>query len=559
MARGRPRRADRAREPRLLRAAVRGRAARARAHSNRSLWLDFPKVATADWHHGNVVLLGDAAHTAHFSIGSGTKLAMEDAIALAGALDRRRRPRTRAHRLRARAPAGRRAHAGGGARERDVLRERRALRGVRADRVRVQPADAERADHAREPHRARPAVHAGARRLVRGPAVAPPPAFAPFELAAGGSRTASARRELGRRQRGGTDVSGGRDHPRAGSCSAWTHAGRAARPSRGAGGRPPAARGVARVGADLPYGPFSAFPAELRRGWRPRRIRRRGRERSATVLELDFAHGYLLASFLSPLTNRDAYGEDRLRLPARVLDAVREAWDGRSPSAYPSPTGPAAACPWRRASRPPARSSEHGCDLIHVAAGQTVADDRPEYRRGFLTGLSDRVRAGAGVPTLVAGHLTTLDDVSTIVGAGRGDLCILDLPPPTSSASSSDAGALRGRRRRVVTEFSPSSRPRPRRSCARPTVACSRSARSSRTGRTRRSRRTPSSRSASAGARPRGSRTTSSRARPATAPRRRHPLRRRFPRRRLDRRGDPARARRRRRRSLAARARGSSS
>jgi anthraniloyl-CoA monooxygenase len=73
--------------------------------------------------------------------------------------------------------------------------------------------------------------------------------------------------------------------------------------------------------------------------------------------------------------------------------------------------------------------AEHGCDLVHVEAGQTVAGDRPEYRRGFLTALSDRVRAEARVPTLVGGYLTTPDDVNTIVGAGRGDLCILDLPP----------------------------------------------------------------------------------------------------------------------------------
>ena len=72
---------------------------------------------------------------------------------------------------------------------------------------------------------------------------------------------------------------------------------------------------------------------------------------------------------------------------------------------------------------------EHGCDLVHTVAGQTVVEGRPEYRRGFLTALSDRVRAGAQVPTLVGGHLTTLDDVNTIVGAGRGDLCIVDLPP----------------------------------------------------------------------------------------------------------------------------------
>ena len=59
-------------------------------YSNRSLWLDFPKVTNATWHAGNLVILGDAAHTAHFSIGSGTKLALEDSISLAAALARRR-------------------------------------------------------------------------------------------------------------------------------------------------------------------------------------------------------------------------------------------------------------------------------------------------------------------------------------------------------------------------------------------------------------------------------------------------------------------------------------
>jgi anthraniloyl-CoA monooxygenase len=71
---------------------------------------------------------------------------------------------------------------------------------------------------------------------------------------------------------------------------------------------------------------------------------------------------------------------------------------------------------------------EHGCDVVHAVAGQTVHHDHPEYRRGFLTALSDRVRTEARIPTLVGGHLTTLDDVSTIVGSGRADLCILDLP-----------------------------------------------------------------------------------------------------------------------------------
>jgi anthraniloyl-CoA monooxygenase len=86
--------------------------------------------------------------------------------------------------------------------------------------------------------------------------------------------------------------------------------------------------------------------------------------------------------------------------------------------------------------------AERGCDLIRVEAGQTVHDDRPEYRRGFLTSLSDRVRNEARIPTLVRGHLTTLDDANTIVGAGRADLCILDLPPSALSESRETSNRL---------------------------------------------------------------------------------------------------------------------
>ncbi|MFJ7777858.1 bifunctional salicylyl-CoA 5-hydroxylase/oxidoreductase [Streptomyces yangpuensis] len=56
-------------------------------HGNRSAWTQFRTVVNEHWSHGNVALVGDAAHTAHFSIGSGTKLAVEDALALAEALD----------------------------------------------------------------------------------------------------------------------------------------------------------------------------------------------------------------------------------------------------------------------------------------------------------------------------------------------------------------------------------------------------------------------------------------------------------------------------------------
>jgi anthraniloyl-CoA monooxygenase len=187
----------------------------------------------------------------------------------------------------------------------------------------------------------------------------------------------------------------------------------------------------------IPYGPHSAVPTELgERGLAETReafaaAAARAAELAVEVLELDFAHGYLLGSFLSPLSNRrtDAYGADRLRFPLEVLDAVRDVWPrilavrlsvtDWHPRGVAVDEGIAIA----------RTLAAHGCDLVHVAAGQTIAADRPEYRRGFLTALSDRVRNEARVPTLVGGHLTIPDEVNTIVAAGRADLCILDLPP----------------------------------------------------------------------------------------------------------------------------------
>jgi anthraniloyl-CoA monooxygenase len=92
--------------------------------------------------------------------------------------------------------------------------------------------------------------------------------------------------------------------------------------------------------------------------------------------------------------------------------------------------------------------AEGGADLIHVEAGQTVHDDRPEYRRGFLTALSDRVRNEARVPTLVGGHLTTIDDANTAVAAGRADLVLLDLPTSRHRASSEQVARVTSRRSR---------------------------------------------------------------------------------------------------------------
>jgi anthraniloyl-CoA monooxygenase len=153
------------------------------------------------------------------------------------------------------------------------------------------------------------------------------------------------------------------------------------------------------------------------------------------VLLLDLADGYLLASFLSPLTNlrTDAYGGDRAgraRFPLEVLQAVQGVWpaerplavrllsDDRVPGGLSSADGVELARLLATA----------GVALVDVAAGHTVPDERAaaDYRRLFNVGLVDRVRNEAGVVTLVAGHITHLDEVNTILAAGRADLVTLD-------------------------------------------------------------------------------------------------------------------------------------
>jgi anthraniloyl-CoA monooxygenase len=159
------------------------------------------------------------------------------------------------------------------------------------------------------------------------------------------------------------------------------------------------------------------------------------------LLLLHMAHGYLLASFLSPLSNQrtDEYGgalENRLRFPLEVFDAVRAIWprekplgvvlnaDDCAPGGYTIEDAVAVARILKA----------HGCDLIQPLAGQTVPDGAPSYGPGFLTRYSDRIRNEAGIPTLVGGYLTTMNEVNTILAAGRADLCILSPARATERA-----------------------------------------------------------------------------------------------------------------------------
>ena len=149
------------------------RAARATCSTGTRCWRTTPAgspsrtVRCESWRHGNVVLLGDAAHTAHFSIGSGTKLAMEDALALAACLHEQPDGRPRAGRVRGGAAAGGAVHPARGAGQPGVVREPRAVRAPGAAAVRLQPADPQPPGDPRQPAAAGPGVRGRRGRLVR--------------------------------------------------------------------------------------------------------------------------------------------------------------------------------------------------------------------------------------------------------------------------------------------------------------------------------------------------------------------------------------------------------
>jgi anthraniloyl-CoA monooxygenase len=153
------------------------------------------------------------------------------------------------------------------------------------------------------------------------------------------------------------------------------------------------------------------------------------------MVELHCAHGYLLSSFLTPVSNRrtDAYGgslENRLRFPLEVFRAMRAAWpDDRPMSVRLSATD------WVEDGLTPEEAvaiarafAEAGCDLIDVSAGQTTPEARPVYGRMFQTPFSDRIRNEAGVATMAVGNIYEPDHVNGILAAGRADLCALARP-----------------------------------------------------------------------------------------------------------------------------------
>jgi anthraniloyl-CoA monooxygenase len=188
----------------------------------------------------------------------------------------------------------------------------------------------------------------------------------------------------------------------------------------------------------LPFFPHSQVPREMTRADMDHvllefeRAARLSVQAGFDLLEIHMAHGYLLASFISPVTNRreDEYGgslENRMRYPLEVFDRVRRAWPEEKPMSVRI-----SATDWFPGGVTPEDSVEvarmlkaRGCDIVDVSAGQTVPDQKPVYGRLFQTPFADRIRHEVGIATMAVGNISSYADVNTILASGRADLCLL--------------------------------------------------------------------------------------------------------------------------------------
>ncbi len=488
-------------------------------HLRGSAWLNFQRVKCAHWWHHNghshVVLMGDAVHTAHFAIGSGTKLALEDAIELVRQFKR---------------VGDRSEHIP------EVLRQYQAVREI--DVIRLQNAAwnamewfevcGERYCDQLEPEQFMYSMLTRSQRIshenlrlrdkawLEGyeawyaarhgvPATAkvlPPPMFTPYTL-----RSVTLKNRvvvspmaqysaqdghvgdyhlvhLGARAMGGAGLvmvemtapsADGRITP---GCPGlwneaqtqdfarltdWVHThsdakiglqighagpkGSTCRPWQGAGMDEALPAGEAEANWPLiaasaqPYLPHGQVPRAMTRADMDRVLddfvaaTRRAAQAGFDWLELHCAHGYLLSSFISPLTNHrdDDYGgtlDKRLRYPLEVFAAVRAAWPEHLPMSVRI-----SAHDWVEGGITPADAVEiarafkaAGADMIDCSSGQVSAQQKPSYGRMYQTPFADRIRQEAGIATIAVGAISEADHVNSILAAGRADLCAVARP-----------------------------------------------------------------------------------------------------------------------------------
>jgi anthraniloyl-CoA monooxygenase len=469
-------------------------------HLRGSAWLNFQRVLCRRWFTDNVVLIGDAAHTAHFSIGSGTKLAMEDAIALSREIAQGGEARASLQRYQEE-------------RELEALKLQSAARNRMewfenvARYTHLDPMQftyslltgSQRIGHENLKLRDEGFVQKVETRLAADAGVgsARPPMFLPFRLrdltlanrivvspmaqycAVDGLPTDWHLVHLGARATGGAGliftemtcvsptgrISPGctglwneaqRDawrrivdfvhtHSQAKICLQLGHSGRKGSTQLGweqADYPLPSGNWPLVSASAIPYiegvsqTPTAAAPHDIEEITQQFvRAARYGLEAGFDMIELHMAHGYLLASFLSPLTNQrdDDYGGSpakRLRFPLEVVEAVRAIM----PPAMPLSVR-ISASDWARDGL-----SEHdlvgvaralhaaGADIIDVSSGQTVTWQKPVYGRMYQTPFSDLIRNTVGVPTIAVGNIYEADHVNSIIASGRADLCALARP-----------------------------------------------------------------------------------------------------------------------------------
>jgi anthraniloyl-CoA monooxygenase len=475
---------------------------------NRSIWRNFPTIRCERWTAENVVLIGDAKATAHFSIGSGTKLAMEDAIALYEAFRKTggREVKTALSHFESqrRDEVEKTQHSADVSLvwfehvrrfwEMDPTRFAFGLM-TRSKAITYDNLALRAPEFVREADRlvARETQAQGFEADLDSP---PPPMFQPLRLrgmtlsnrivvspmcqysAQDGLPVDWHMVHYGARAIGGaglmftemTDVSADARitpgctglyddaqeaawkrivdfvHANSGAkfCMQLGHAGRkGATKLMWQGMDRPLESGAWPIVAPsaIPYYPESQVPREMTRADMDRVVAdfvqatKRAARAGFDMLELHAAHGYLLASFISPLTNRrtDEFGgslANRMRFPLEVFRAMRAAWpDERPMSVRISATDWADGGLTGDDAVEVARMFKNaGCDLIDVSTGQTVHDSEPVYGRMYQTPFSDQIRNDAGIATMCVGAVTTADQANTIVAAGRADLVALARP-----------------------------------------------------------------------------------------------------------------------------------
>jgi anthraniloyl-CoA monooxygenase len=475
--------------------------------ANRSLWRNFPNITNKTWVMGNAVLVGDAKATAHFSIGSGTKLAMEDAIAL-----------FEAFRMHDNVPSALKLY--DTARREEVEKTQHAANvslawfehmkrywgmepqqfafGVMSRSKQITWENLELRDPAfvEDVHRwfARKVKEQGFEVDLDNP---PVPMFTPFRLrdmvvenrvvvspmdqysAVDGVPGDWHFVHLGSRAIGGAGlvyVEMTCPSPEArispGDTGLWNeaqrdafkrivdfcHANSKARMCMqlGHSGRKGSTQlGWERMDYPLESGNWpvvsaspiayhegvSQVPIELDEKGMQKviedfvRSTRYAEQAGFDMLELHMAHGYLLASFISPLTNRrkDKYGgpiENRMRFPLEVFRACRAVWPGSKPmsvriSATDWAPGGLSGEELMALSR---MLKQAGCDLIDCSTGQTVPYQKPVYGRMYQAPYADWVRNEVGIATMTVGAVTTPDQVNTLLAAGKADLVALARP-----------------------------------------------------------------------------------------------------------------------------------